>query len=122
MRLLLALALTAAACADDHDSADTAEAKPCELPDTVVAIRTELSGNCGPVPRVLTMRGREELPEDCTYEPDSSAQACWLGGYIECADGSKRQWWVDGRNGWVGEDFIQTPTCESRYRLELELR
>lgn len=112
--LWLALVLTA--CAADS------EPRECELPTRVVATRTELSGNCGPVPKqVSTPADDSELPEGCTLDADHAA--CFVSGLLECEDGTKRQWWIDGKSGrWVGEDFIHTPQCESRYRLELEVR
>lgn len=116
MRLrLTSLLLLLAACGSE--SPDT-----CTPPESFVVIRDELTGDCGPVARVLARRGRGDLPPECSFEPDQTADGCWVGGKVDCPD-LKRTWWaerVDGR--WLGEDHVQSPSCSSVYALELEPR
>jgi hypothetical protein len=126
MRTLLALlavvaflAFLAVGC----DSSSDAEPVDCDAPIGAIVVRTELSGNCGPVrPRVLQQD--DEVPAGCTSDVDRAE--CFVSGFLSCTEDGftvTREWWLDGKTGrWLGEDHLQTPSCRSTYRLQLDPR
>ena len=92
----------------------------CAPPALALATRVELTGTCGPrKPELAQLSGTQV--DGCTIE--RMRAECWMGGRIECVDGSSREWWADGSTGrWVGEDVWKTSSCQSTYRLELDPR